>query len=233
MPTRRPARAARRNPEFARGDGVRIVPLNRSAEINFSITRVGWFVEPVPGGARVLLRYGDENYRPVNVDFANVRLDPENVGPLPESIGGAPIRWVVTRGRDKFEKRYLRETGSHVRYEEYAWERDPRAATHYRYLDGGAYLATKRLRATGDTGANVERYTVPDVDAEVRALAEKYAATWAAMNAKPKPRQKKREQLAAEAKATFAQITDLVTRAEAEALVRHAGAEPNGRRSRL
>jgi hypothetical protein len=73
---------------------------------------------------------------------------------------------------------------------------------------------------------------VPDVDAEVRSLAEKYAALWREINAKPKPRPAKREKLAALAKATFAQITDLVRVTEAEAAVRHAGAEPNGRSRR-
>ena len=224
-------RRSARNPEFARGDGVRLVPLNASAAMNHSVTRVGWFIEPVPGGARVLLRFGAESHMPTTVDFANVRLDPESVGPTPESLGGAPLRWVIARGRTAWEKRYLRETGSRVRYSEYEWVRDPRDATHFPRLEGGAYVVSKALQVTGDSGHYTERYTVPDVDAEVRSLAEKYAATWAAMNAKPKPRPKKREQLAAEAKATFAKITDLVTRAEADALVRHAGAEPNGRRA--
>jgi hypothetical protein len=225
-------RRSDRNPEFTRGDGVHIVPHNPAAEITYGITRYGWFIEPSEKGARVLLRSRDGKHWPVTVDFSKAYLEPSDVGPKPESLGGDPIRYVIQSGRSAYERRYLRETGSSKLYEEFEWVRDPREATHYKHLDGGAYVVTEQLRRRGSSNQDVVRYTVPDVDAEVRSLAEKYAALWREINAKPKPRPAKREKLAALAKATFAQITDLVRVTEAEAAVRHAGAEPNGRSRR-
>ena len=130
-----------RNAAFRTGDGVKVHPTQQAmSRGQWTITHYGWFIEETPDGSRLLMRGSSpEKNWPATFKHGDGMLEPADVGPVPESLGGDPVRWVLTTG-PSYDRRYLRELDLNARYGWYDWVRDPREATHYKYLDGGAYV---------------------------------------------------------------------------------------------